>query len=593
MYNHEYIHRWLDTQGWQWRLCIRPATENSVGAYTEITLADDVVEVLSHGRTMPQQDPIGMVEAMTMDIVVHLDQLSGTIELTYLRDILAASCLIVGSEIYLNTFELTTDMGGGGAESSWYVAAVCGQKPTLQRQVNLDGAERYQLQIAAIDLLKLVAEMTPVPENWSMPGDDAQESASIDGDRYLWNWHMVSARQIHQVADTTLLRMRALGPAMRTVTRIVSKLAYRALHRQDVVWSAMDAFLASKSISPVHAGWQLYRYDYTSNDLAEKVAVTPDQVYYIADTGVSGLERANSQYSPAMRFDNWWEMLIHDAESWLAKGRTVWRRDGAVVRPCVEYQSAFNDYLLPGLLTGQEVGELIGTSVEFGVRVLRSATCQTFSRNEDNDAGSIADLTEFQRSTNLSIVDEEYGVKELTFDPMPESAMPDGLGAWIGGPIPYPRMERYWFCTLYHAVSAGAWARIHHSVQHSDGWSVTASPAISVSLPFDGVPLTGDWPGVIADLQKNHGGWPMVVARAYYAALGRRNQSHLTGGAQAKAALMPMEIGGVFQLNAAAEIDAMLAGLPLQPAVLVNSVYDHASDEITATWFIRGSEEAL
>src|SRR5690606_16364954 len=142
---------------------------------------------------------------------VHLDEMGYTAELLYLRSLLQASCLIVGSDIYLNTFELTTDLGAGGSEDAWYVCAVTGQKPTLQRQLSLDSGSdgRYQLSLTTIDLMKLVAEMTTIPELWSLQGGGEQEGMSKDGDVWFWNWSLNTHRQIHQVTDTELVRMRS------------------------------------------------------------------------------------------------------------------------------------------------------------------------------------------------------------------------------------------------------------------------------------------------------------------------------------------------------------------------------------------------
>lgn len=591
-YYHQYVHRFETPEGWRWRVDVRPATELAVTSYTDIVLPAEAVEVKRYGCKFPSGKPLGMSEAMTMTIVVELSELTGDAELEFLRDLLRDSCKISGSQIYLNTFTLTTDAGNAGlAESAFVVAAVCAQKPTFERSIDASG-DLATLDIEAFDVAKVIAEMTEVAEFFSLPGDGSQVGA-VDRSYTLFEWLMgPTNRKVIAPVEASYLDMRGLVEAMQTMARRVGGWSQAALHRATVNWSAYAGFIAGKPYIPLHGGWQFYRYDHSQTNADTKVAIDHDDLCYIADMGNSGFERNNTQYGPANRWDNWWNMFQDMSESFFAKGCFRWINDSGVARPVVVFGGP-TDTLLNALevIDWQELEEVQFT---LGFEVLRNAVSKAFPRNKQQDLVSEEDLTEWNHGSNLSIVDDEWGVNEVFVDNLPEARGHDGAG-WVNPPdsasVAGFRMNRVWLNTLFEKSEDPLYARIHHHVAISFlSDTIEGDDAGTTFIPTD----TATQQSLdMKAIQSINGGIPGTLAKAVYQLFGRRDQRQMSATTQLTPGLLPMNIGETFTFTAPETVEDAVGGVFERVSVLTESDVDLETGSINVVFFTFGVKDPL
>lgn len=591
-YYHQYVHRFETPEGWRWRLDIRPATNLSVTTYTDLVLPAEAVEVKRFGAKFPSGKPYGFAEAMTMTLVVELSDLVGDGDLEYLRDLLRDSCLISGSQIYLNTFTLTSDCGNATlAESAFVAMAVCAQKPTFQREIDASG-DLATMDIEAFDVAKIVAEMTEIAEFFSLPGD-ASQVGTVDRSYTLFEWLMGSTnRKVIAPVEASYLDMRNVVDAMQTMARRVGGWSQSALHRSTVNWTTYGTFLSGKPCVPLHSGWQFYRYDHSQTNADVKVALDHGDLWYIADMGNSGFERNNTQYGPAQRWENWWNMLQDMTESFFAKGAFRWINDAGTVRPVVVYGSPTATMLKSQTII--DWNEIEEATASLGFEVLRNAVVKAFPRNKQQDLISEEDQTEWNHGSNLSIVDDEWGVNEVYFDNLPEARGHDGAG-WVNPPdaasVAGFRMNRVWLNMLFENSEDPLYARIHHHVAISflsdtvegDDAMVTFSPSdSSTQQALD-----------MKAIQSANGGLPGTLARAVYTLFGRRDQMQITATTELNADLMPMNLGETFTFTAPTSVEDAVGGLFERISVLTESEVDLETGSVSITFFTFGLKDPI
>lgn len=588
-FNTQYQTSWTSGTGWRFVLTVRPAPGNDVTSYTTYDLPYEAVRVLQISCKYPKK-PLGMPDALTMSVRIDLTALTGDSELEYLRDRLIESCVIAGDTVWYNSFILTSDCGNGFlAESQFYALAVCVQKPDLQRQTALDDPD-ISFDLELIDALKVSAEVMAITDPISDLGGSSPQVGTITGGWRPAEWWLAHYKRIYHRQGSSF-EYRGLLDGMRTAVYRVCAKAYYAMRNRTIGYSDFTTFASTIKMDPYHEGWQFYSYT-GSTDLNAKAALDRADVKYCIrvyepDGQLTGYESGNSRYSPSKRADNWWNWLQLLSESAFAKGAIRWINPGTSSPnpfPVIVFDRPFGDF-----------GELVqpidhtfiheGATLTTGHEVIKSAAVLAFERNTQQDGVSETDVTEWVHGSKLSIASDEWGVKEVLFDNLPEARGHDSTEGAIR------RQNRIWLNLLYR-ISGGQPERIHHHVKLNDGVLDTEGPA-SVAVSLNVLNSATQHSIQMLKLQTEHGGLPGTLAKAIYNAFGRRNQSRLECSLDWNERWFPHNIGRKFELEYPTELNTMYANIFDEPAILVESTVDFESETVKCAFFLRGSRGPL
>lgn len=595
-YDQSYHLQFTAANKWRWLLQVRPA-HPSVSSYSNVDLPPDSFEVLGYGRAHPNK-PVGMCDAMTIELRVDLTALVGG-DFDYLRGLIQDSCLISGGQIYFNTFALFTDMGNSTLTvDEFSVAAVCAQKPTVEQEYDWDGAS--MMTITAVDVMKLSMETTSIVEDFTEQGAPFEVGA-FDIAFVLYDLMLGTVdRRISNSAGVLWgfgYGMRSMEGAWKSVGRLLSHKAYTAYRRAIPYWPDHATWIDARPTMPWEH-WTFYRQDY-STDINGKVALALDDVFYIRYNEFAGLDRKNTGYFLGNRFDNWWNAHESIAEQALAKSRTTWDGTPIVVRPVVEFAPPWAGYdaTTPYALTLDDMFD--PTMPLVGHEVLKEARVKVNPKNKQEAKVSEEDITEFKHGTTLTIVDDEWGVEELQYENLPEVRIHDSIGfhhsdiiEGVVYDLPYPVNKRIWFSTLYAYVSDRVYCRLHHHVKIWDGVEDHEAPDLT-GVEWHISQLVTDQLVNLFRIQSEHGGIAGTLARAYYGAFGRRNQTKFSTSTEVVEQLMPHHVGDIITVDPGTATNDDLGGLFDEATVMMGSWLDFETCSLKLDIFIRGSKDTL
>ncbi len=589
-YNDEYRLDFESRNHWRWRLAIRTATPNVVAAFNVVTIPPDAIECTTITGGYPSR-PVGMADPMTATYVVSQKELSATAPLRYLRDMLRDTCVIVDGVVHLNAFILTCDYGDAGLSyASFKTVAVTTQKPTYERAFDLDDPF-MDVTLETVDLMKVVLELTEIPAEFSR-ADVGQYIAgvAVEAPR-VYEWYKIGYKRRIVFDGVTRMVMRNAADAWLTIAGYQAKIAGRQMLKDELSNTLIGFELGDSRYYPFdHITW----YDQANDtDIDGKTAVASTALWWcmaglLRDGTLTGFEHKSSAFSPVSRYDNWWNYMQVVSESQAGKSRLHWRAgvprmetvaiwDGWIAAAPAVLDWA--DFTIDGCTSGHEV--------------LKAATVTVIARTDQTEGETMGDITEFEAKSRLSITDEEVGIKEIVWDMLPEARgeRPDVVLAGTGGgPAEQCTQRRVWFNYLY-SYTDGRFVRLHHHNVISDGIDTYEGPPVHGTL--SPTLQLSTQAAIIRKIQEDHGGLPLNVARAIYGSFGRMDQTLLEVSCDARADLMPMEVGTPFTFNAPADIVDVVGDVITNRAILTKSSFDVAECELTLSFFIRGMRDPL
>jgi hypothetical protein len=581
--NHQYMHR-IEVDGWRFTLAIRCGSDADTTTFTEYVLPPDAVDIIKYGRGY-DKTPIGMPNAMSLDLDVDLDELSGTEELEYLRDCISASCFILsdGSLDY-NVFILRSDRGNGElAEEEFYAEAVTVQRPTLEEEQDLTST-RGMIQLTTIDALKVYMETRKIEDLYSF-GISTMYGDAKDNDAITYEVFTDSFNKATISLGTTgtpTLKMRSQPDVMRTIAQDVWHGAASIVRKRTVHAPTYSAFLSGKSINP-WAHWKFYG-QYGADQNEQGVLLSEDNIWIIsqiidADDGViGGYESSRSRFSPVSRYPNWHDYTVDMAEHAVTKAMPTWNED---LFPVIEYAPIF-----AGTPVAMAFEDFTSFKRSRGYNVCRSCKVTINQRNTPQDKVTPGDLTEAEIKTVNSLSSDDYNVKALLHNNQPEAYARNINGTPKGVESNYTWVDGLY----YYADPDGRPTMVHPKCTVTDGVDEYASTDDLVDA-FYTVEVNADdnfeYAKVIRSNQEI-AGMPLIVAKAIHGAFGRIRQSKVDASCDLRAELVPMNTGTMFNITVPTHVQERTGTDSVWTCVFLESYVDVKNGSISCSFFVKG-----
>ncbi len=423
-----YLQDFESPNGWRYRVRVQFGILDLTTGFDEFELPEGVIQLAEVGFSYAKF-PMGFSDATSVKYNINLSPLDGAfiVDLPYeeFANSLAQGFSFDGTDYKYNVFILTSDKGNDTlAVADFPIVAITAQKPTIEREFELN----KQLTITSIDTIclgKLVAEtytMEQLKDDYWTEYAEASVTRTIGNlsDFYKSGTEFVIQEGVQTVAPSAYFLASAQVVLQRflflLVKKIWSKITQEAF---SAVSSTIYTLLfTTREITPFEAT-TFYTTNADNDCLPTSTAVgsatlqvlTRYELRFTPFTPIGGFLHKVSSESPFRNYKNVWNFLQDLSEQGCTKAFFTYELQGT---------NNSNSMIVPNfekILTG---ATFVYDSRDFEIMYKQGSDAIRGTKLTTN-ARSVDDLSEFDNSSFLSSADNEYNLKNLIFNPMPDA----------------------------------------------------------------------------------------------------------------------------------------------------------------------------